>query len=245
LLGAARLESKRALELVKRVAVFFLPGVGGRLQRVEELLLLLAIEHEILTSRGKGTPASLGLDPIREVRNRLGDDGPAPELRHQEGRSSLGHAPISIGEEEADGRHCPSISRSLFTARVGFIPRGRGTSTSGAMARIEDYSFGRVTVDGEEHTHDVIVLPRRVVRDWWRRDGHSLVLDDLDEVLPDLPQRLIIGTGAYGRMIPDPNALEQLRERGVEIEVLPTDDAVRRYGTLNPAATAAALHLTC
>jgi hypothetical protein len=113
------------------------------------------------------------------------------------------------------------------------------------MARIEDYSFGRVTVDGEEHTHDVIVLPRRVVRDWWRRDGHSLVLDDLDEVLPDLPQRLIIGTGAYGRMIPDPNAVERLRERGVEVEVRPTEDAVRRYGTLNPAATAAALHLTC
>jgi hypothetical protein len=69
------------------------------------------------------------------------------------------------------------------------------------MARIEDYSFGRVTIDGEEHTHDVIVLPRR--------------------------------------------AAESLRERGVEIEVLPTEDAVRRYGTPNPAATAAALHLTC
>jgi hypothetical protein len=27
--------------------------------------------------------------------------------------------------------------------------------------------------------------------------------------------------------------------------VLPTEDAVRRYGRLNPAATAAALHLTC
>jgi hypothetical protein len=113
------------------------------------------------------------------------------------------------------------------------------------MARIEDYSFGRLTVDGEEHTHDVIVLPRRVVRNWRRRDSHSLVLEDLDEVLPDLPQRLIIGTGAYGRMIPDPNTVESLRERGVEIEVLPTDDAVRRYGTMNPAATAAALHLTC
>jgi hypothetical protein len=46
-------------------------------------------------------------------------------------------------------------------------------------------------------------------------------------------------------MIPDPNTVESLRERGVEIEVLPTDDAVRRYGTLNPATTAAALHLTC
>ena len=39
-------------------------------QRVEELLLLLAIEIEILTRRGKGAPASLDLDPIREVCNR-------------------------------------------------------------------------------------------------------------------------------------------------------------------------------
>jgi hypothetical protein len=39
--------------------------------------------------------------------------------------------------------------------------------------------------------------------------------------------------------------LELLQERGVEVETLRTDEAVRRYGELNPAATAAALHLTC
>jgi hypothetical protein len=113
------------------------------------------------------------------------------------------------------------------------------------MARLEDYSFGRVVVDGEEETTDVIVLPERVVRNWWRRDGHALVLDDLEAVLEELPARLIIGTGAEGRMKPDPATLAQLRERGIEIEVLPTGEAVRRYGTANPAATAAALHLTC
>jgi hypothetical protein len=113
------------------------------------------------------------------------------------------------------------------------------------MARLEDYSFGRVLVDGAEETRDVIVLPRRVVRNWWRRDGHALVLEDLSEVLEELPPRLVVGTGAYGRMEPDPDTLAQLTERGVEVEVLPTAEAVRRYGELNPAATAAALHLTC
>jgi hypothetical protein len=113
------------------------------------------------------------------------------------------------------------------------------------MARLEDYSFGRLTVDGEEHTRDLIVLPRRVVANWWRRDGHSLVLEDLEEVLDELPVCLIVGTGAQGRLSPDPNTLERLRESGIEVDVLPTDEAVRRYGALNPAATAAALHLTC
>lgn len=113
------------------------------------------------------------------------------------------------------------------------------------MSRIDGYSFGRVLVDGEEHTKDVIVLPNRVVGGWWRREGHALVLEDLEEVVDELPQRLILGTGAEGRMRPDPDTLKQLRARGVEVESLPTPDAVQRFGELDPARTAAALHLTC
>jgi hypothetical protein len=113
------------------------------------------------------------------------------------------------------------------------------------MSRIEGYRFGHLVVDGEEQTRDVIVLPGRVVTNWWRADGHSLVLADLDDVLEELPERLIVGTGAYAQMRPDPQALDQLRERGVEVEALPTDEAVRRYGELDPGRTAAALHLTC
>jgi hypothetical protein len=113
------------------------------------------------------------------------------------------------------------------------------------MARIDGYRFGHVVVDGQEETADVIVLPDRVVTNWRRRDGHGLVLEDLDAVLDELPDRLVIGTGANGRLHPDPVTLELLRERGIEVEALPTDQAVRRYGELNPAATAAALHLTC
>src|SRR5256885_11429953 len=113
------------------------------------------------------------------------------------------------------------------------------------MARLEGYEFGRLIVDREEQTRDVIVLPDRVVPDWWRKDGHALVLEDLDAVLDELPNRLIVGTGHDGRMRPDPSAVEALRNRGVEVEILRTPEAVRRYSELNPASTAAALHLTC
>jgi hypothetical protein len=113
------------------------------------------------------------------------------------------------------------------------------------MARIEGYEFGRVLVDGEEHRRDVIVLPNRVVRGWWRRDGHALVLEDLDEVLEELPPRLVVGTGASGQLKPDPGALEALRSRGIEVDALPTGEAVRLFAELDPTRTAAALHLTC
>jgi hypothetical protein len=113
------------------------------------------------------------------------------------------------------------------------------------MPRLEDYSFGRLVIDGDEHRRDVIVLPGRVLRDWWRRDGHSLHIEDLDDVLDELPPTLIVGCGAHGRLTPDAGALRTLADRGIEVEVLRTDDAVRRYGELDESHTAAALHLTC
>jgi hypothetical protein len=113
------------------------------------------------------------------------------------------------------------------------------------MARIEEYRFGRIVVDGEEHGRDLIILPGRVVANWWRREGHSLVLQDLEEVLDELPERLVVGTGASGQMRPDPGTLETLRRRGIDVSIALTPDAIRLFGEADPATTAAALHLTC
>jgi hypothetical protein len=88
------------------------------------------------------------------------------------------------------------------------------------MARIDEYQFGRIVVDGRERTKDLIILPERIVDNWWR-------------------------AGAYGRLNPDPGLLRDLKERGLNVEVLETGAAVDRYRESNPAATAAALHLTC
>jgi hypothetical protein len=113
------------------------------------------------------------------------------------------------------------------------------------VARLDDYSFGRIVVAGSEQTRDLIVLPDRVLTNWWRREGRSLVLEDLAEVLDGLPERLIVGVGAQGGLRPDPAAIAELERRSIIVECLPTDAAVRRYGELDERRTAAALHLTC
>ena len=74
------------------------------------------------------------------------------------------------------------------------------------------------------------------------------MIEDLDDVLEELPQRLILGCGYASRLQPEPSVLEALRARGVKVEALPTDQAVERFEELetrDPAAVAAALHLTC
>ena len=113
------------------------------------------------------------------------------------------------------------------------------------MITIAGYRFGHVLVDGRELTRDVIVLPTRVIENWWRHEGHELAWVDLEDVADELPGRLVVGTGADQRMRPDPDVLDRLRERGIEIECLATDRAVGRFAELDPAETAAALHLTC
>ncbi len=112
------------------------------------------------------------------------------------------------------------------------------------MARIQHHEFGRIIVDGQEERRDPIILSDRVVRNWWRQDGHALVLEDLDEVLDDLPEHLVIGSGARGQLQPDQHTVERLQARGVTVESLPTVQAVRRYGELESVRSAAALHLT-
>ena len=113
------------------------------------------------------------------------------------------------------------------------------------MARIDHYSFGRIVIDGVEHSKDVIILPDRVRGEWWRKDGHGLVLEDFDDVIDELPEHLVVGTGAHGQMKPDPQTLAELKARGIQVDSLPTGDAVGRYLELDPRSTAAALHLTC
>ena len=112
--------------------------------------------------------------------------------------------------------------------------------------RIEHYTFGRVTIDGKIYTADLIVLPGRVVPDWWRGNGHRLEPADLEEVLAAGPECLVIGTGASGLMEVPRETLELLEGRGIRAVVEPTADAVAAYNRLcGDGRTAACLHLTC
>lgn len=112
--------------------------------------------------------------------------------------------------------------------------------------QIENYNFGSITVDGKKYSADLIILPDRVFPNWWRSKGHQLLPEDLDKVIEVAPQRLIIGTGAYGMMKVPQSTLDFLADNGIEAIALKTADACTRFNE-SPADvnTAAAFHLTC
>ncbi len=93
-----------------------------------------------------------------------------------------------------------------------------------------------------------VVLDREGAPVWWRREGHVLHLEDLGTLLDRHLERLVVGTGAYGRMRPAPGLEQELAARGVTVEVLPTAAAVDRINELlrvEAVDWASALHLTC
>ena len=106
--------------------------------------------------------------------------------------------------------------------------------------RIERYSFGKMTIDGETYTADVIVLPERVIPDWWRRSGHSLIMDDLRDVIARRPRVLVVGTGDPGAVEVPAETRLALEEAGIELIVEPTRPAVETYNRLAPAGDVAA-----
>ena len=65
---------------------------------------------------------------------------------------------------------------------------------------IESYSFGRIIIDGQEYTSDLIIYPDKIDSKWWRLKGHLLQIDDLRDILEYNPDVLVIGTGAHGLM---------------------------------------------
>jgi len=112
---------------------------------------------------------------------------------------------------------------------------------------IDEYSFGRIVIDGKTYRQDVIVYPDRVKPNWWRREGHSLCLEDLEEVLRDPPEVLVIGTGYVGLMRVPREVREKLEEMGIQVVVEKTGKAYRTFNKLlsEGRRVVAALHLTC
>ena len=111
---------------------------------------------------------------------------------------------------------------------------------------IEDYQFGSITVDGERHTADLIILPDRVIAGWWRAEGHALRVEDLDDVLQAAPSTLVVGTGASGAMQVPEETRRAVEKAGIGLLASPTAQAVETYNKLRESErVAAALHLTC
>ena len=111
---------------------------------------------------------------------------------------------------------------------------------------IDAYEFGRIVIGGREYRSDVVVYPDRVDASWWREEGHSLCMADLEAALAAGPEVLVVGRGANGLLRVPETVAAAVRAKGIEIVAAPTAEAVEKYNALaGSKRVVAALHLTC
>ena len=112
---------------------------------------------------------------------------------------------------------------------------------------IDSYDFGKIVIDGKQYTSDLIIFPSRIMSGWWRKEGHRLHVNDLDEVVKEKAEVLIIGTGYSGLMKVPTETKEFVEKEGPELIIQPTKEACKTYNSLIKSGkkVIAALHLTC
>ncbi len=115
--------------------------------------------------------------------------------------------------------------------------------------RFRHLEFGLIDVDGVTYEHD-LVLDRGEIRKRKKKAskkfretfGHTPL--SVEEDIPWRCTRLVIGTGAYGRLPVMDEVKREAKDRGVELVVLPTADAIKMLQK-HPKKTNAVLHVTC
>jgi hypothetical protein len=111
---------------------------------------------------------------------------------------------------------------------------------------IDGYDFGSIVIDGVTYGQDVLLWPGHIKKDWWRRQGHLLQLEDVAEALAAGVEVLVVGKGQPGRMEVDVALAAFLKEKGIDLVAVPTAEACRIINSLaGKRRLAAALHLTC
>ena len=116
--------------------------------------------------------------------------------------------------------------------------------------RITHASWGRLEVEGGGRFKDAKLYPGGA-REWdWRETGTRHVPGiqpaDVEELLAAGAEVLVLSKGVLEQLRVCPETLALLKNRGIPVHVLPTEEAVRVYNELAAKERVAGLfHSTC
>jgi len=111
---------------------------------------------------------------------------------------------------------------------------------------IDSYEFGLIIINGKRYSSDVIIYPDKVKDDWWRKEGHLLGVDDLEDVIEENPEVIVVGIGNPGLMRVLPETEKHIKSKEIKLIIQSTPDACKSYNQLSSSQKVIALlHLTC
>lgn len=95
-----------------------------------------------------------------------------------------------------------------------------------------DFSFGRIAVDGQICNSDIKIVRGRLIPDWWRKSGHSVVVEDVLDILDSGSTIVVIGTGQPGYMKVSETLQNHFKENKIELIIAKTSEAVGIFSRL-------------
>ncbi len=112
---------------------------------------------------------------------------------------------------------------------------------------IEQYSFGNIVVNSVRYTNDMKIVEGKVIPEWWRKRGHSVDVDDVQDILKSGPNIVVLGKGSPGMMKATRALREFLKDRNIELIEEKTTKAVETFNQLLKEGQdiAAGFHLAC
>lgn len=116
--------------------------------------------------------------------------------------------------------------------------------------RIDRLSWGRVEVEGGRAYRDAKLFPGGA-REWdWRETGTrhepGIQAADVEELLERGARVVVLSKGILERLQVRPETLQLLRDRGIAVRVLQSEEAVAAYNELcEQQPVGALIHSTC
>ena len=110
-----------------------------------------------------------------------------------------------------------------------------------------EFSFGRIVVEGRTCNSDIKIVRGRLVTDWWRKSGHTVDIDDVQDILDSDSTILVIGKGQPGYMKVSESLRKCLQEKDIKLIVEQTSEAIRTFNELMQAGkpVSAGFHVGC
>lgn len=111
--------------------------------------------------------------------------------------------------------------------------------------------FGYIDVNGERIKHDILIcLDGEVIKRKKKLSkeiygtSHKVSLAEAEYTYQEGAELLLIGAGQFGRVQLSPEAGEYFKEKGCQVEILPTPDAVKAWNESKDRIIGL-FHLTC
>jgi len=117
--------------------------------------------------------------------------------------------------------------------------------------RIDQTTFGSITVDGTVFEHDVIIRLTGQVKKRKKKlskaiygTSHTLSLNEAGHSYEEGENRLIIGTGQYGNVRLSDEAADYFKRKQCQVDLLPTPAAIQAWNE-SEGEVISLFHVTC